>query len=63
MTEIDLEARAELAAERLRDAVAERDAAVLALHDEGSTLREIGELVGLTHAGVARIVHRYEVTT
>lgn len=43
------------AAERKRQ---ERDQLILEAHEAGASLREIGELVGLSHVGVMKIVNR-----
>ncbi len=42
----------------LAKAKQERDAAVVAAHRDGASLREIGEAVGLTHAAVKRVLDR-----
>ena len=46
------------AGRRLAAATAARDAAVIAAHEAGATLREIGEAIGLSHAGVRRVIDR-----
>lgn len=43
------------AADSARDWTDKRDALVVAARGEGASLREIAELVGLTHPTVARI--------
>ena len=35
-----------------------RDALIVQARHEGGTLREIGEMVGFTHAGIAKILER-----
>lgn len=35
-----------------------RDALIAQARAEGGTLREIGEMAGMTHAGVARVLER-----
>lgn len=37
-----------------------RDALVVQARAEGGTLREIAEMAGLTHAGIARILERQQ---
>ena len=42
-------------AQRAREATAARDAAIRRCRDAGATLRAIGEAVGMSHGGVAKI--------
>lgn len=45
--------------ERLRAASSsERNRAIIDAHNEGASLREIAVEVGMTHAGVRRIIHK-----
>lgn len=46
------------AAQRANDAVAERNAAIIDAHDAGATFREIAEAVGMSAAGILKIVRR-----
>ncbi len=54
----EVERRACRVRERLVEDLAERDAVVGALRDAGVSLREIGELVGVSHGTVATILAR-----
>lgn len=45
-------------ADQARSAMATRDRWVRKAHENGHSLRTIAEAVGLTHAGVAKIVKR-----
>jgi len=38
-----------------------RDKAIKIAHDEGATLREIGEATGLTHVGVKKVLDRLAI--
>lgn len=38
----------------------QRDAAILAAHEAGATLREIAGAVGLSHPGVLKIIQRHK---
>jgi hypothetical protein len=42
---------------KVRDATAERDALIKRAVEEGGSLREVGEAVGLTHTAVSFIAH------
>lgn len=46
------------AAGRIERATADRDRLIVQARAEGGTSREIAEMVGLTHAGVLKIVQR-----
>lgn len=45
-------------AKKAREATARRDQLIRAMRDEGSTLRAIAEVAGLTHTAVAKILSR-----
>lgn len=47
-----------LCSEQLGKWTAKRDAAIRQAHEEGLSLRAIATAVGLSHAGVAKIVRR-----
>lgn len=49
---------AALAAQSGSDATARRDDLIRALHGQGMSLRRIGGLVGMSHAGVRRVIDR-----
>ena len=48
----------ERAARRIREATHERDRLIVKARDAGGSLREIAELVGLSHPGVAKVLKR-----
>lgn len=45
-------------ARKAREATARRDQLIRAVRDEGSTLRAIADVAGLTHTAVAKILAR-----
>ena len=45
-------------AQKAREAIFQRDVAILAWHREGASLREIGDAAGLPHTTVANIIKR-----
>jgi hypothetical protein len=45
-------------AAKVRKATADRDKAIFAMSAEGASLREIGELAGLSHTAIAKILAR-----
>jgi hypothetical protein len=57
------EYRLRTTAQRLDRAHAERDGAILDAVEFGLPVREVGRLVGMTHAGVIKLVRRWEDAT
>lgn len=45
-------------AARVRQATADRDKAIVAMHADGGSLREIGDAAGLSHTAIAKILVR-----
>lgn len=56
--ESDLARQLRRVARRITDATDERDRLIIAAVAAGGSLREVGALVGLTHAGVKDIIRR-----
>ena len=46
--------------QQYRRALQARNQAIVAAHEAGMSLRAIGEVVGLSHTAVAKIVHRHD---
>lgn len=58
----DLAKKLSRAAKKAQEGTAERDRLIVEARNAGSSLREVAELVDLSHTAVAKIVARHERT-